>query len=125
MSVHQQIISFTRLEVDMTERQQQPKLIGSDRRYLRSIAHHLQPVVYVGKTGVTANVLAEIDRALEQHELIKVRFLDFKEEKQTLSQSIATDTHSEMVGMVGHIAMFYRQNPDPERHHIDIPSWSA
>ena len=78
----------------MTERQQQPKLSGSDRRYLRSIAHQLQPVVYVGKTGVTANVLAEIDRALDQHELIKVRFLDFKEEKQTLSQSIATDTHS-------------------------------
>jgi RNA-binding protein len=106
----------------MTEEQQQPQLIGSDRRYLRSIAHHLQPVVYVGKTGVTANVLAEIDRALEQHELIKIRFLDFKEDKHTLSQTIAADTHSEMVGMVGHIAMFYRQNPDPERRHIDMPS---
>jgi RNA-binding protein len=106
----------------MTGEHEQTKLIGSDRRYLRSIAHHLQPVVQIGKTGVTANVLAEIDRALEQHELIKVRFLDFKEEKKVLSQYIAEDSHSEMVGMVGHISLFYRQNPDPERHHIDVPS---
>lgn len=109
----------------MAGQQEQAKLLGSDRRYLRSIAHHLQPVVHIGKTGVSTNLLAEIDRALEQHELIKVRFLDFKEEKKTLSQTIATDTHSEMVGMVGHISMFYRQNPDPERRHIDIPSWTT
>jgi len=108
----------------MTGEHEQAKLIGSDRRYLRSIAHHLQPVVHIGKTGVTTNVLAEIDRALEQHELIKVRFLDFKEDKKVLSQSIAADTRSEMVGMVGHISLFYRQNPDPERHHIDVPSWT-
>ncbi len=106
----------------MTGRQEQAKLMGSDRRYLRSIAHHLQPVVHIGKTGVSANVLAEIDRALEQHELIKVRFLDFKEEKKTLAETIAVDTGSEVVGMVGHISMFYRQNPDPERRHIEIPS---
>ncbi len=106
----------------MTGRQESSKLLGSDRRYLRSIAHHLQPVVHIGKTWVSENVLAEIDRALEQHELIKVRFLDFKEEKKTLSHTIATDTHSEMVGMVGHISMFYRQHPDPERRHIEIPS---
>lgn len=112
------------LEVKMTGHREPAVLMGSDRRYLRSIAHHLQPVVHIGKTGLTANVLAEIDRALEQHELIKVRFLDFKEEKKTLSQTIATDTRSELVGMVGHIAMFYRQNPDPERRHIDIPSRS-
>lgn len=106
----------------MTGEREQSPLIGSDRRYLRSIAHHLQPVVHIGKTGLSANVLAEIDRALEQHELIKVRFLDFKAEKKSLSQTIAADTHSEMVGMVGHIAMFYRQHPDPERRHIEIPS---
>ena len=106
----------------MTEGAQQAQLIGSDRRYLRSLAHHLQPLVYVGKTGLSENVLAEIDRVLEQHELIKVRFLDFKEEKKTLSQTIASDTQSEMVGMVGHIAIFYRRNPDPERRHISVPS---
>lgn len=109
----------------MTNGHQQARLIGSDRRYLRSIAHHLQPVVHIGKTGLSENVLAEIDRALEQHELIKVRFLDFKEEKKVLSQAIAMDTHSEMVGMVGHIAIFYRQNPDPERRQVDIPSWTG
>lgn len=106
----------------MTTRQEQAKLMGSDRRYLRSIAHHLQPLVHIGKTGVTANVLAEIDQALEHHELIKVRFLDFKQEKKTLSQIIAADTRSEMVGMVGHISMFYRQSADPERRHISMPS---
>jgi len=106
----------------MTEGSEQASLIGSDRRYLRSLAHHLQPLIHIGKTGLSDNVLAEIDRTLEQHELIKVRFLDFKEEKKALSQTIAAETHSEMVGMVGHIAIFYRQNPDPERHQIDVPS---
>lgn len=106
----------------MTEVPEQARLIGSDRRYLRSLAHHLQPLIQIGKTGLSANVLAEIDLALEQHELIKVRFLDFKEEKKPLAQTIAADTHSELVGMVGHIAIFYRRNPDPERHHIDVPS---
>ena len=106
----------------MTEGPQPARLVGSDRRYLRSLAHHLEPLVYVGKSGLSENVLAEIDRVLEQHELIKVRFLDFKEEKKALSQSIAADTQSEMVGMVGHIAIFYRQSGDPERRQIAVPS---
>ena len=106
----------------MTTPRERAKRIGSERRYLRSIAHHLQPVVHIGKTGITPNVLAEIDRALEHHELIKVRFLDFKEEKKTLSQTIAAETHSEKVGLVGHIAIFYRQHPDPEKRSVSIPA---
>ncbi len=97
-------------------------LIGSERRYLRSLAHHLQPIVHIGKTGVTPGVLAEIDRALEHHELIKVRFLDFKEEKKALSQTIAAETHGEMVGLVGHIAIFYRQHPEPEKRCVSFPT---
>lgn len=106
----------------MTTPLERTKLIGSERRYLRSVAHHLQPVVHIGKTGITPSVLAEIDRALEYHELIKVRFLDFKEEKKALSQTIATETHSEMAGLVGHIAIFYRQHPDPEKRSVTLPA---
>lgn len=106
----------------MTTPVNKANLIGSERRYLRSIAHHLQPVVHVGKTGITPSVLAETDRALEHHELIKVRFLDHKEAKKTLSQTIAAETQSEMVGLVGHIAIFYRQHPDPEKRSVSLPS---
>jgi RNA-binding protein len=97
-------------------------LKGSDRKYLRGLAHRLKPVVYVGKTGLTPNVLAAIDEALEHHELIKIRFQGFKDQKQAFAETIAQESHSEVVGMVGHIVTFYRQQPDPEKRDIRIPS---
>jgi RNA-binding protein len=99
-----------------------PSLTGSERKYLRGLAHHLKPLVQIGKTGLTPNVLAGIDEALEHHELIKVRFLDFKDQKRQLSQTIATDANSEIIGSIGHVFMFYRQHPDPEKRKIHLPS---
>jgi RNA-binding protein len=89
---------------------------------LRGLAHQLKPVVHVGKTGLTPNVLAAIDEALEHHELIKIRFQGFKDQKREFAETIAQESHSEVVGTVGHIVMFYRQQPDPEKREIRIPS---
>jgi len=97
-------------------------LKGSDRQYLRGLAHQLKPVVHVGKTGLTPNVLAAIDEALEHHELIKIRFQDFKDQKREFAETIAQESRSEVVGTVGHIVMFYRQQPDPKKREIRIPS---
>ena len=66
----------------MTTPSEPQPLKGSDRNYLRGLAHQLKPVVHVGKTGLTPNVLAAIDEALEHHELIKIRFQDFKDQKR-------------------------------------------
>ena len=97
-------------------------LNGSARKYLRGLAHHLKPVVQIGKTGLTLSVLGAIDEALEHHELIKIRFVDFKDQKRQLSQTIATSSKSELIGSVGHVFMFYRQHPDPEKRKIDLTS---
>jgi RNA-binding protein len=96
------------------------KLKGSAKKYLRSEAHHLKPVVMVGRNGVSEQLIASVDAALKDHELIKVKFLDFKEEKKEISQEIASKTKSEVVGIIGNIATFYRQHPQPELRIIKV-----
>ncbi len=96
------------------------KLKGSQRRYLRGLANTMKPVVMIGKSGVNEQVLAAIDEALEVHELIKVRFQEFKEEKKELGKVIEEKCRCEMVGLIGHVAIFYRQNPDAEKRKIRL-----
>jgi RNA-binding protein len=96
------------------------KLKGSAKKYLRSLAHHLKPVVMVGRNGVSEQLIASVNAALKDHELIKVKFLDFKEEKKEISQEIASTTKSEVVGIIGNIVTFYRQHPQPELRKIKL-----
>lgn len=97
-------------------------MTGAQRKYLRGLAHHRKALAQIGKTGLTPNVLTAVDEALQHHELIKVRFLDFKDQKRQLAQRIATHTNSEIIGSVGHVFMFYRQHPEPEKRQIHLPS---
>ena len=94
------------------------KLKGSEKKYLRGLAHGLKPLVQVGKKGVTDELIGSVDHALDDHELIKVRFLDFKEEKITLSEKIAEKTGSELVGLIGNIAVLFRRHPDPAKRKV-------
>ena len=85
------------------------------RRHLRKLAHHLKPVVIVGNAGLTENVLAEIDNALEHHELIKVRInAADKTERQTVIDKISAQTDSGWVTSIGHIPAFYRPAEKPK-----------
>jgi RNA-binding protein len=97
------------------------KMKGSAKKYLRSLAHHLKPVVIVGKNGVNAQLIGSVDLALKDHELIKVKFGEFKEAKKEISAEIAQATKSELIGIIGNIAMFYRPHPQPEKRKIKIP----
>ena len=96
------------------------KLTGADRKFLRSAAHHLDPAVRIGKGGITDAVLQAVETALDDHELIKIKFMDFKKEKRALSEQIAEKSKSERVGLTGHVAILYRQNVDPEKRKIDV-----
>ena len=95
-------------------------LTPTDRKRLRSLAHHLTPVANIGKAGVNDAVLLAVNQALENHELIKVKFQDFKIEKKALSARIADEAPCHQVGLIGNIALFYRQNEDPERRKIEL-----
>lgn len=97
------------------------QLKGSQKKYLRSQAHHLKPVVLIGAKGVTSQLIGSVDLALKDHELIKVKFGEFKEAKKEISEEIAQKTKSELVGLIGNITILYRQNPNPEKRKIKIP----
>ncbi len=97
------------------------ELNGSQRRYLRGLAHHLKPLVLIGKAGLAESALSSLDRALEDHELIKVKFNEFKDRKKEISQEIAEKTNSETVGMIGHVVIFYREQPKEKKRKIRLP----
>ncbi|MCJ7686189.1 MAG: ribosome assembly RNA-binding protein YhbY [Desulfobacteraceae bacterium] len=99
------------------------KLEGFQRKYLRGVAHGLKPVVFIGQKGLTPEVLLSAEKAFERHELIKMKFNDFKEkaDKTEISGRIEKETGAENVGIIGHTVMFYRQQEDPEKRKISLP----
>ena len=98
-----------------------PILTASQRKFLRSEAHHLDAVVIIGKAGATDAIVGAIDGALEAHELIKVRFNDFKDQKVALLEDIQLRTRCERCGLVGHVAVLYRQHPESDKRKITLP----
>ncbi len=86
------------------------KLTASQRKKLKSDAHHLNPLVIIGQKGLTKTLIASVEDALKAHELIKIKFNDFKEEKKELSGKIAGETGSEIIGIIGNIVILYRKN---------------
>ncbi len=96
-------------------------LSSSQRSYLRSQAHHLEPVVLIGKNGINDGTIESIDRVLEARELIKIKFREFKDDKLSLSEKITELTNSQIVGVIGHTVIIFRQNPDSDKRQIHIP----
>ncbi len=97
---------------------------GYQKKYLRGLAHGLEPVVMVGRRGLSAALVDSTDEALTAHELIKVKFVDFKRkpQKEEIAATLAADTGSHLAGMIGHTAIFYRPHPDPAKRRIVLPS---
>lgn len=85
---------------------------SADKKKLRAEAHSLKPVIMIGQAGLTAAVLAEIELALDSHELIKVRIRAERENRKQISEKICTDTRAELIQNIGQIAVIYRLNPN-------------
>mgnify|MGYP000060686271 CR=1 FL=1 len=84
------------------------------KRYLKSLAHPLKPVVMIGNKGLTETVLAEIEKTLEQHELIKVRVSGLeKADRIAMIADIASKSSANLIMSIGHIAAFYRPAKEP------------
>ncbi|MCP4220088.1 MAG: ribosome assembly RNA-binding protein YhbY [bacterium] len=98
------------------------KLSAKKKIYLKSLAHELQPMVFVGKNGITEALTTAVNTALDDHELIKLKFQAFKEEKKDLTTTIVEESGAELIGRVGNIAILYRQNKDPEKRKVKIPA---
>ena len=98
------------------------KISAFQKKFLRGMAHHLEPVVMVGKNGMTKNVLNMTENALQSHELIKIRFIELKDQKKDIAEEISSKTKSEIVGMIGHVAILYRRSPDKKKRKINLPA---
>ena len=96
-------------------------LTGKQRKFLRALAHPLEPVVRVGKGGVSGAVIAETIKSLASHELVKVRVdVDDSAERRTLAEKLAAAADAHIAGSVGKIAILYRaRDEDPT---IKLPS---
>ncbi len=98
-----------------------PSLKGSVKKYLRGLAHNLRPVVAIGKEGLTEGVYNAIDIALDAQELLKVQIKAAKEDRKKFAAAIEERMKCECVGAIGYMAIFYRQQPDPEKRGITLP----
>lgn len=94
-------------------------LSTKQKQYLKGLAHHLNPVVMLGGNGLTEGVLAEIDNALNHHELIKVKIAGAdRETKQLIINAIVRETSATEIQTIGHILVLYRQS---EERKIQLP----
>ena len=90
------------------------ELTSKQRKELEKVAHDLQPVVIVGGAGVTDGVMDMVDKSLAAHELIKVKFNEYKDEKKELTEQICQKTYATLVRIIGNIAILFREKEDKE-----------
>jgi RNA-binding protein len=96
-------------------------LSNAEKKHFRQIGHALSPVVLTGGQGLTEAILAETDRALEDHELIKVRVNgEDRDERAAAMDAIAQATRSQIVQVIGKIVLLYRpaRNPSPKLSNL-------
>jgi len=87
-------------------------LTGKQRRYLRSLGHHLEPVVQLGKHGLTEGVIAATDEAIERHELIKIRLgTECPDDRYDVAERLAPAVGGEVAQVLGRTILLYRRHP--------------
>lgn len=87
-------------------------LSPSQKRYLRGLAHSLKPVILTGNKGVTPALLKEFSSALDQHELVKVKLGDDRDERKLHIAELGEGAKAEIVQSIGRVACFYRRNEE-------------
>jgi len=96
-------------------------LTGKQRRHLRALAHPLKPIVQVGKGGIDDGLVAAVDQALADHELIKVKVGDSAGmDRHEVAEQLADKTKSQVAQVLGNIVLLYR--PDPDDPTIELPA---
>lgn len=95
-------------------------LTGKQKRFLRSKAHHIQPIFQVGKGGVNSNLVKQVEEALEARELIKVSVLqNCEEDKETVAEDLSTGSKAELVQVIGSTIVLYKESVNQKR--IELP----
>lgn len=94
-------------------------LSNKQKQHLKGLAHSIKPVVQLGNNGLTEGVLAEIEGAINHHELIKIKIpTDDKEEKALIIDAIVRETGAIKVNAIGHVLVLFKQSDEKK---IEIP----
>lgn len=95
-------------------------ITGKQRSYLKSLANRLDATVYIGKTGLTENILNELDNYLTAHEMVKVKLQEGADldAKETANETVRL-LEAEFVQAIGRTFVLYRENPDVRM--IELP----
>ncbi|MFO3687902.1 ribosome assembly RNA-binding protein YhbY [Staphylococcus felis] len=95
-------------------------LTGKQKRYLRSKAHHIDPIFQIGKSGINSNMIIQLDETLEKRELIKIHILQNNlDDKQELANELSEQTNSHLVQLIGSMIVLYRESK--ENKQIELP----
>ena len=87
-------------------------ITSSTRKKYRQIGHHLRPIVTVGNSGITGGVIDEMQRALQDHELIKVKLnIEKKSEREREVKNLSTALDAHFIQLIGKNALLYKKNP--------------
>lgn len=96
------------------------ELTGKQRRHLRALAHSLRPVAQVGKEGLSEAAIAAVDKALADHELVKVKLAESAGlDRHEAAGELAARTDSAVAQVLGNVILLYW--PDPEEPRIELP----
>ena len=87
-------------------------LKAAQKKNLRAKAHHLKPVVTVADKGLSESVTAEIERALNDHELIKIKLRSDRDTRKLWEKTIAEQCKAELIQSIGQTACFYKRNTE-------------
>ena len=86
-------------------------LNNSQLRKFKAAAQHLEPMLKVGKAGLSDGFVRSVETALSQHELVKIKFVEFKEQKKELAPRLAEKTASHLIMRVGNVMVLHRPRP--------------
>tara|TARA_B100000446_G_C10259515_1_gene236209 strand:+ start:207 stop:509 length:303 start_codon:yes stop_codon:yes gene_type:complete len=87
-------------------------LSNADKKHYRSIAHNLNPVIIVGDKGLTENLYEELNRALHDHELIKVKIaIGDRDDRVEITNALIDNTKAELVQSIGKVIVLLKKNP--------------
>ena len=96
-------------------------MTSKNRKYLEKLAHNLEPIVIIGQNGLTQAVADMCAANIEHHELLKVKYNEFKDQKVELTQELAQEIGAETVRIIGNVAILYRPAQDPTKRKIKLP----
>jgi RNA-binding protein len=94
------------------------ELNNAQIRKLKGMAQHMEASLKVGKQGLSEGFIKTLDEELSRHELVKVKFAEFKEQRKELAPQLAEKTQSHLVTLLGNVVILYRQNAEEDKRKI-------